>query len=480
MPGQMMAFDAQHVARYEALFADPSPEAMYALEPHEFEWFVAYVFFCAGYQVEYVAEQRFPNGPGVDLNLYSNEPGQPIRARVEARRYKPSPDRLIDLRDIAAFMGMLEFAGGAPGYLITTSDFNANARVAARHENAEGNLRLVNGADLCRYVTYIRGSRIRDAQGNVRTPTPTGPDWLIGSPDHAPRSNAFTLTVTNNKGGVAKTTTTLNLGLALAQQGKRVLLVDLDGQGSLTADLPLPAPAEGARRRAQAPLPRRDAALHNYFSGEVALATLVQPTRFERVWLLPSHPELHRMDTGGGARPDAELAFMQALHSPEMVAPMIETSGEGQSAPFDWILIDTPSAQSFYTRIALAACDAAIIPINVEAFALNGISGAFETAKAMRALVTRGDDAVRMLGCVITRWKSTVNTRREEAILRAGLPQLPISLFRTVIPFDERIEQAHLAITAGGMRNLFGFAASTAALRYNELLDETLAKVGSR
>lgn len=424
MPGQMMTFDAQQVARYEALFADPSPEAMHALEPHTFEWFVAYVFFCAGYQVEYVAEQRFPNGPGVDLNLYGGEPGQPLLARVEARRYKPSPDRLIEFHDVTDFLGILKLAGGEPGYLITTSDFNPNARAAARHENAEGNLRLVNGVDLVRFVTYIRGSRIRDAQGNARTPRPTAPDWLIGPHDPSPRSNAFALTVTNNKGGVAKTTTTLNLGLALAQQGKRVLLVDLDGQGSLTADLPLPALAEAGRRRAQAPLPQRDEALNSYFSGEVALASLVQPTRFERVWLLPSHPELHRMDTGGVARPDAELAFMRALHSPELVAPKIEASVEVQSMPFDWILIDTPSAQSFYTRIALAACDAAIIPINVEAFALNGISGAFETAKAMRALVTRGDGAVRMLGCVITRWKSTVNTRREEAILRAGLPHL--------------------------------------------------------
>ncbi len=480
MPGQMMAFDAQQVARYEALFADPSPEAMHALEPHEFEWFVAYVFFCAGYQVEYVAEQRFPNGPGVDLNLYGGEPGAPLLARVEARRYKPSPDRLIELRDIAAFMGMLEFAGGAPGYLITTSDFNANARVAARLENAEGKLRLVNGADLCRYVTYIRGSRIRDAQGNVRTPAPTAPDWLIGSHDHAPRSNAFALTITNNKGGVAKTTTTLNLGMALAQQGKRVLLVDVDGQGSLTADLPLPAPAEGARRRARAPLPRRDAALHNYFSGEVALATLVQPTRFERVWLLPSHPELHRMDTGGGARPDAELAFMRALHSPELVAPTVGAAGAPQSLPFEWILIDTPSAQSFYTRIALAACDAAIIPINVEAFALNGISGAFETAKAMRALVSSNADAVRMLGCVITRWKSNANARRELTEIRAQLPRLPLTLFQANIPFDERIEQAHVAIKSGGIRHLFGFANGVAAMGYNDLRDELLAKVGSQ
>lgn len=474
----MMTFDLDQVARYEALFADPSPEAMYALEPRAFEWFVAYVFFCAGYQVEYVAEQHFPDGPGVDLNLYGDEAARRPVARIEARRYQPDHN-LIDVRDIAAFWGMLQLAGGEPGYLITTSDFNRNARAAAQLENAEGKLRLVNGEDLVRYITYIRGSRIRDAHGNVRTPTPTPPDWLLSPPHNSARSHAFALTVTNNKGGVAKTTTTLNLGLALAQRGKRVLLVDLDGQGSLTADLPLPAPAAGARRR-PAPLPRRDVSLNSYFSGEAPLASLVQPTRFERVWLLPSHPELHRMDTGGVARPDAELAFMQAIHSPELVAPAPVGAEDAQPEPFDWILIDTPSAQSFYTRIALGACDAAIIPINVEAFALNGISGAFATAKAMRALVTRDDRTVRMLGCVITRWKSTANARKEEAILRTALPQLPISLFRTIIPYDERIEQAHLAITGGAMRNLFGFAASIAAMGYNGLCDEMLEKAGAR
>lgn len=476
---QMMTFDTQEMARFEALFANPSPEAMHALEPRVFEWFVAYVFFCAGYQVEYVAEQRFPYGPGVDLNLYADEAAQRPIARVEARRYRPDRDHLIEFHDVTDFLGILQLAGGEPGYLITTSDFNAPARVAAQLENAEGKLRLVNGDDLVRYITYLRGSRIRDVHGNLRTPTPTSPDWLLSPPNDGPGSHAFALTVTNNKGGVAKTTTTLNLGLALAQRGKRVLLVDLDGQGSLTADLPLPAPAEGARRR-PASVPHREVSLNSYFSGEVTLTSLVQPTRFERVWLLPSHPELHRMDTGGVARPDAELAFMRAIHSSELVAPALAHALDAQPEAFDWILIDTPSAQSFYTRIALGACDAAIIPINVEAFALNGISGAFATAKAMRALVTKDGNAVRMLGCAITRWKATANARKEEALLRAGLPQLPIALFRTVIPYDEKIEQAHLAITGGAMRNLFGFASSVAALRYNELLDETLEKVGSR
>ncbi|MGH2514744.1 MAG: restriction endonuclease, partial [Ktedonobacterales bacterium] len=166
----------QKIALYEQLFAQPSMEAMLALSWQDFQDFVAHVFTCAGYTVECVANKFFPLGPGVDLNLYVGQVrGKPV-ARVEVRRYAPS--NLLNFQDIAAFLGVLDLAQGIPGYMVTTSDFNGPAREAVRQAN--GRVRILNGARLLRYITYIGGSRLGGEYAGLQVaPTqPTAPDWL--------------------------------------------------------------------------------------------------------------------------------------------------------------------------------------------------------------------------------------------------------------------------------------------------------------
>ena len=147
------------------------------------------------------------------------------------------------------------------------------------------------------------------------------------------------LAIGNNRGGVAKTTTAFNLALALAEQGKRVLLVDMDPQASLTAGLPKPDDAPDTPT------------LLNYFVGiggqTLPLSKVVRRTKFSNLSLLPAHTDMRMADIGGGAHPNQEVAFVAALHDPSLVSP--------DSEKFDWILLDTPPGQSFYTRSALAA-----------------------------------------------------------------------------------------------------------------------------
>lgn len=296
------------------------------------------------------------------------------------------------------------------------------------------------------------------------------PSYLFEA-DAIPRRNtkqSRVLTVANNRGGIGKTTMALNIGFALAQQGAEVLLVDMDGQASLTSALPPPARPGRVPRNAPPPLHARF--ISEYFSGQVkTLAPLVQPTRFTHVWILPSNGELHRMDSGGSANPERELAFVRALHSSDLVVP----PSSKESSIFDWIIIDTPPAQSFYTRAALAAADFVIIPTAVEAFAAFGIRRLLDNATAMGGLMGRG---VKLLGYTLSRWKAVPAAQRDNwANLQAEFLASDVPLFDIAIPYDDKIDVAHLSTIKGGNKGLFGIGTklTPAAEAYIKLVAQT-------
>lgn len=456
----------EDVDQFERIFGEPNIPDLVAMSPDAFERFVAYVFFAAGFAVEVVANQKYPNGPGVDINLSAQGSDKPI-FRVEVKRY--APDNLVQLKEIKEFYGALALGQGKlPGYFITTSDFTDAARSAAADYG--GKVRLINGQKLIRYITYLRGSRIHDAKGFRHTASMTPPDWLWPESGlyHRDPQHTRVIAIANHKGGVAKTTTALNLGAALAQQGHRVLLIDLDGQANLSSALPLPDLSPKPAKNA--PVPSRTRFISEWFSGQTtALQDLIQPTRLSpNLWLVPASRELHRMDRGGAADPGYELSFVQAVHDPTLKPPM---SAETQSAStaFRYIILDTPPAQSMFTRLALAASHSVLMPINVEVFAGLGINGIVETASTMRALVS---EDVRLLGCVRTRYRSNAQVKKEEPSLKTELAARAIPLLETVIPLDDKIEQAHMSTVNGGIKALFSFNTSAAGAAYLRLLEE--------
>ena len=463
-----VAVTKDKIALFESMFKIPSLEDMHSLDPTDFERFVAYVFTCAGYTVEHVAREHLPFGPGVDLNLYASPGAKKPIARVEVKRYAPA--NKVSLDEVKGFNGAIHHGEHLPGYFVTTSDFHPNARAFA--QETHGMLRLLNGGQLVRYITYVRGSRIMDSAGLRRTTTLTPPDWLcngMGDVQCDPKRTTV-LTVANGKGGVGKTTSVINFGIALAKQGQRVLLVDLDGQASLSAALPLPNPNLKAPK--SAPIPTRERFISDYFSGHTPqLSELVQPTRFDNVWLLPANDELHRMDTGGSARIDAELAFVRAIHD----AKLSPDDPTGEAKPFDWIIIDTPPAQSYYTRLALAAAHYVVVPIHVETFGQLGINRVLSNASTMKALVGNG---VRVVGCLITCWRKTAKSTKDELPkLQVALHARGVKLFLHAIPYEDRIEQAHLVTSGGGIKSIFGFGTNDAATRYTEALAEFVKEV---
>jgi hypothetical protein len=99
----------EEVKLFEELFRHPTIEDMLSLSYREFQGFVDYVFTCAGYAVEDVAHIHWPNGPGVDLNLYADEVGGTLVARIEVRRLATSHN--VDADDMRRLWGTLDSAG---------------------------------------------------------------------------------------------------------------------------------------------------------------------------------------------------------------------------------------------------------------------------------------------------------------------------------------------------------------------------------
>jgi cellulose biosynthesis protein BcsQ len=212
----------------------------------------------------------------------------------------------------------------------------------------------------------------------------------------------------------------------------------------------LPPPPIVPKEPLGAPLPQHIHTLAEYFSGRSAgVAGLIEDTRFDNVSVLAAHSDMHRMDIGGGAHPEQELAFVRALHDAAVAVPHV-------GGPFDWILIDTPPAQSFYTRAAIAASHFVLIPIEVESFAVQGIRRVLDTIKAMRNLSGSGG---KIVGCIITLGRTIPKAQQDKLVtLQAFLKAEQIHLFAPEIPFDARIDNAHLATIRGKKQNLFGIA----------------------
>src|SRR5260221_2538401 len=413
--------------RFADLFNKPSVKDMYALTPREFERFVAYVLRRAGYDVKEVGP-HFLRGVDLELRL----PGKTrIFGGVECKRFVP--DNLVAARIVMGVMGApAANKPGAKPFVITTSDFSD-----AAHQMAQAGAKpvyLINGAQLVRYITYIRGSRHDDDD----TITSLSPEFFAGIDRHSAHADggASFLTIANNKGGVGKTTTAYYLGVELARQGKRVLLVDLDGQANLT-EWCFPEQAVDYGNGTEH-FPN----IAHYFSGQQALRDLITATGKERLSIIPSDPLLRLRDLGGSGRPDVELRFAREVRK-LIVQPLTTLGG----VP-DWIIVDTPPAMSVFTRAGLAAAHYVLAPVRARRASLSGTRNMLITLRTMNALT---DDGTSFLGMVITHADDLVLSKRfEEVDLLRALQEFGGRTFATKIPIDNQLELLAPGAKTGG------------------------------
>ena len=250
------------------------------------------------------------------------------------------------------------------------------------------------------------------------------------------------ISITNQKGGVGKTTTAINLSAALAKKGSRVLLIDLDSQGNATSGLGI------ARKKEM--LSSCDVLL-----GNAALQDAVQKTMIETLSVLPSNLRLAGAEVELVEAEDREHRLKQALR--------------GAVDPYDFVLIDCPPSLGLVTLNALTASDAILVPIQCEYFALEGLSQLMNTVKIVRRTLNPQLD---IQGVVLTMFSGRMNLCVQ--VVEEVRRYFRQKVYDTIIPRSIRMSEAPshgLPICLYDPRNI-----GTKA--YEALADEFLRREG--
>ncbi len=213
----------------------------------------------------------------------------------------------------------------------------------------------------------------------------------------------------NQKGGVGKTTTCVNMSAYLATLGKKVLLIDMDAQGNATTGL-------GFDKS------QLEKSIYNVLIDGEEIKDVLLKTGIENLDILPSS-----IDLAG-----AEVELVQLKNRDKRLSEAVEKIKND----YDYITIDCPPSLGLLTINALAASDGAIIPIQSEYYALEGLSQLINTVK----LVSRINKNLKVDGVVLTMYDNRALVSRQiSAEIRKFFGK---KVFETVIPRNIRVSEA--------------------------------------
>ncbi len=217
------------------------------------------------------------------------------------------------------------------------------------------------------------------------------------------------IAVTNQKGGVGKTTTAVNLSACVAALGKRVLLVDIDPQGNATSGL---GKNDGVEKT-----------IYDVLIGEASASEATVDTGFGPLWLIPTAIELA----------GAEIELVAVENREKLLRDALEPVRDD----YDYIFIDCPPSLSLLTLNALTAADSVLIPIQCEYYALEGVGQLVNTVKLMRRKLNP-DLAVE--GILLTMFDGRTNLCAQ--VVQEVRNHFRDEAFETMIPRNVRLSEA--------------------------------------
>lgn len=252
------------------------------------------------------------------------------------------------------------------------------------------------------------------------------------------------IAVSNQKGGVGKTTSVVSLAADLALRGKRILVVDFDPQASATSGLGVELLEEG-----------KD--LFDMFFGRSSLANIIRESEIRNLHVAPASRDLIGVEIELGKTPGRELILRSELS-------LLHRS-------YDYVLIDCPPSSGLLTLNALGAAHSIIIPLQAEYYALEGLSALMRTVEFVRQTF---NPTLEILGVFMTMFDSRTNLSIQVA--KEAQTFFKERMFESMIPRNIRLSEC----PSYGKPICIYDAASAGAKAYNALATELEARCSVR
>ena len=218
------------------------------------------------------------------------------------------------------------------------------------------------------------------------------------------------ISFSNQKGGVGKTTTCVNMAAYLSRAGKKVLLIDLDPQGNATTGLGF---SKGSLKKS----------VYNVVIEGEEVKDNVLETELEGLYILPSNIDL--------AGAEVDLVYKKNRDR------VLKAALEKVKGVYDYILIDCPPSLGLLTINALSAADSAIIPIQSEYYALEGLSQLMNTISLVRQHLNK---SLKVEGVVLTMYDGrSLISKQIAAEIKKYFSK---KLYEIVIPRNVRLSEA--------------------------------------
>jgi chromosome partitioning protein len=223
------------------------------------------------------------------------------------------------------------------------------------------------------------------------------------------------LSVSNQKGGVGKTTTAINLGTALAAVGEKVLILDIDPQGNASTGLGVP--------RGQ-----RKTTAYDVIVGGASIADAAVHTALPGLDLVPSDPDL------SGVELELAGAQRRSFRLRDAVQALREAPGGGG---YSYILVDCPPSLNLLTVNAMAAADAVLVPLQCEFFALEGLTQLMRTIDLVRGSL---NPRLEIQGVVLTMYDK--RNSLSDQVAQDVRAHFGDKVYETMIPRNVRVSEA--------------------------------------
>ena len=249
------------------------------------------------------------------------------------------------------------------------------------------------------------------------------------------------ISVTNQKGGVGKTTTAINLAYYLSKNGKKTLLIDFDPQGNATSGFGI----------------NKNDLIYTsseIVSGSCTLDAAILPTDYKNLFVVPTVPAL--------ANTEAELSQADKRFS------RLKTAIASSDYNFDYIIIDSPPSLSLLTVNGLIASNYILLPVQTEFYALEGLGQLLETVKLIRKGMNPELDIIGVLPTMVDS-RTVLSSQVHEEIKK----HFPGKVFDTVIPRNIRVAEAPSHGVPIGVYDKF----SKGARAYKALAKEVIKRV---